>query len=255
MDDTTARKSSLRKKWLLGCLGVLTITLTITALFVWPWVQGILVRLDLYYILSFAPAQYSGEHEGMFAPLSPEPGRLMYDWQAVFPNYIVADSLEVFVHPRDSFRVDGGFTDAQRAELLIDDHSYFYLGYLITDDREALAFADAYRQRLASGGDFTTDLQVAEGQGNFGGAVIYRLRGDMYTFLREQTALDLPEEDTYIRRAPLLIQRPRPNDTALLVSGYSYPVDEVPRGEFPATETILEMLMSLDAMKPKPSAP
>jgi prepilin-type processing-associated H-X9-DG protein len=53
-----------------------------------------------------------------------------------------------------------------------DPGSYYYLGYIITNQDEAEAFAEAYRARLAEGGSFEEDLPVPE---SHGGGVIQRL--------------------------------------------------------------------------------
>lgn len=59
---------------------------------------------------------------------------------------------------------------------LINDHSYFYLGYAVMNDGQMQAFAEAYKQRLATGLPFDSDLDVAPGQGTGGGSKILRLR-------------------------------------------------------------------------------
>jgi hypothetical protein len=71
-----------------------------------------------------------------------------------------------------------------------DDQSYFYLGYVVLDDDDVEAFAQAYRKQIADGGTFDGDLTVETPNGT---KVLHRLR----------SAVDGDSENV----APILIER------------------------------------------------
>lgn len=85
---------------------------------------------------------YANESKGMYYPeLSSEPGNLMFSARDVYPEFLSDPST--LICPSDS-----------------DDQSYFYFGYVITNDDELEAFAEIYRQRVAQGLPFDEDLEA-----------------------------------------------------------------------------------------------
>ena len=94
----------------------------------------------------------------------------MWDAKTVFPEYFADTTILNCPSDPDLPEMPSD------PETLIDDQSYLYFGYLLTNDTEVQAFADAYRQCLAEGRDLTQDLKVPMGSGTNGGDIIYRLQ-------------------------------------------------------------------------------
>ncbi len=192
--------------------------------------------------------------EQLYPELSDEPGRLMFSWQGssefrdVYPEYLT--DLNLLLCPSDP---GGNLAEELRAgggpELLIDDHSYFYLGYAITNDREFAAFAEAYRTHVAEGKEFLDDLPVPAGTGTAGGDVILRLRegadgilfgdsGDFGRMARAQSEIPVMF-DRIDNHVPM-------GGNVLYMDGHvefiKYP------GKWPMTEETIAILESLDAL-------
>lgn len=111
--------------------------------------------------------------QGNFPKLDAKPGRFMFTADEVHEKYM--PDTKIMICPSDSDRRTQWGHPADG----IDDHSYIYLGYVITNMEEARAFADAYMKQLQTGEPFTANLTVPRGQGNGGGDTIYRLRKDI----------------------------------------------------------------------------
>jgi len=198
---------------------------------------------------------FSNESRGELWPeLSPEAGRLMFandgggGERAVYPEYL-ADAT-ILMCPSD---VDSALLEQDLGEdgwqRLVDDHSYFYLGYAVTSDAEMAAFAEAYRARAAAGLRFDEDLEVGEGTGTGGGDVLYRLREGTGRIIASdpQSPQDVAVAESEI---PVLIERIDNHVPAganvLFLDGHvafmRYP------GEWPMTEETVEILEGLDAL-------
>ena len=123
---------------------------------------------------------FSERSEGNVLPeLSSEPGRLMFsnntlpDGSTLCPG-LLSDPASVMVCPSC---VGVGWLAAETdPDVLLDDHSYFYLGYEVTSDDEMRAFAVAYKKRIKEGLPFNEDLAVDETTGKTGLTSIPRLR-------------------------------------------------------------------------------
>jgi len=91
---------------------------------------------------------YKYESPGeLFPPLAHDAGRLMFDVGSMYPRYLPAT---VFVSPAnpDASKLLKKPSDI---EGLIDDHSYFYLGYMILHGRSLDLFTEDYKIRIESG--------------------------------------------------------------------------------------------------------
>jgi hypothetical protein len=128
----------------------------------------------------------------------------------------------------------------------VDDWSYAYLGYVIENEAQGLAFVKAYLERVAAGDDFEADLKVEPGTGNNGTDTLYRLRspGEL-----EALSRNLGEQAASI---PVVVEWPgnhRPiGGKVVFLDGHT---EYVPYpGPFPMTEAFIDGLMSLDALGP-----
>jgi len=84
---------------------------------------------------------FANESAGEVWPeLSPQVGKLTFgDENKLYPEYMT--DLSVLTCP----------AEAGNPPLLIDDHSYIYLGYVVMDEDDLNAFAEAYKERIAKG--------------------------------------------------------------------------------------------------------
>ena len=181
------------------------------------------------------------EGEGYYPPLSSEPGRLTMDAISIYPEYLTAPGD--FVCPGES-----RYRELDRSEDafdLVDDHSYFYIGYAVTSDDEVRAFAEAHGQRMAEGLPFDEDLEVAPGAGSGGGDFLVRLHKDNAQYLAERH--ESIDAEQWQARIPILIEHPG-NHTpeggnVLYMDGHvefiHYP------GKWPMTTTTMNLLRTL----------
>jgi len=116
---------------------------------------------------------FANEARGEYWPmLSSEPGRLMVNALDIYDEYLTDPTILICPsHPHA-----GELHQVSDPIELIDDHTYFYLGYIVTNEAELQAFADAYRQRIDEGLPFDEDLAVPPGTGSGGGDYLLRLR-------------------------------------------------------------------------------
>ncbi len=190
----------------------------------------------------------------LYPELSDEAGRLMFSLygaagaQSVYPVYFY--DLQLLLCPSDSDHELGEEPGAvSDPELLIDDHSYFYLGYVVTNDRELAAFAEAYKTHVAGGKEFLDDLPVPEGTGTAGGDAILRIREGVERFMIGDPG-DLGGMARAQSDIPIMIERPENHvpggGNVLYLDGHvefvHYP------GEWPMTEETIAILESLDAL-------
>ncbi|MCL4219588.1 MAG: DUF1559 domain-containing protein [Candidatus Hydrogenedentes bacterium] len=97
---------------------------------------------------------YADAHDDAYPPLADEPGRLMFLADDVFPDYI--QDPQVFLCPSSSYHKEG--------PAAIDDGNYFYLGHVVTDEEEGMAFVEAYRSAVKNGSDLSGELQASDGE-------------------------------------------------------------------------------------------
>ena len=197
--------------------------------------------------IGLALKMYANESKGQFyPPLAKEPGRLMFAPAAVYPEYL--SDPRTLVCPTDTDMKS--FRKETKAEILINDESYFYLGYTVHSDAEMLAFAAVYRERMAAGLGMEVDLTVPAGGGANGGTVLYRLQeGVEKAYAAEAgSPADLAGIANTI---PLLIEPPdnhKPTGSNILFLDGHVEFRRYP-GEWPMTEATMSALESLDRMR------
>ena len=108
---------------------------------------------------------YARAHEGRFPPLDVEAGRLMIDRRLMHEEFELSGQ-EVTADFDPSVPVDHGDYDdspEHRANAdLIDDHSWWYLGYRATNDDEGRAFLLGYLRAVLTNMSFGETLPVPE---------------------------------------------------------------------------------------------
>ena len=138
--------------------------------------------------------------------------------------------------------------DEKNPDKTVDDSSFFYLGYKITNDQEMTAFASAYRNMIASGEGFEKDIVVPGGNGSNGDLVIPRLNTRPPKLPENATRPPLPQNTA--AKIPIMIERIRNNRGkgahVLYMDGHveylEYP------GRWPMTKTTVDLLDELDRL-------
>lgn len=180
--------------------------------------------------------------DAVFPELSGTPGRLAPVTEQVYPE-IITDPI-IMLCPT----VENSQKRRDEREKLVDDESYFYLGYAVTNEEEVALFADAYRERIGRGLSFDDDLPLPEGKGVDGKGKLYRLREGVERLYAENR--DADESFTMQSIIPLMIERPDNHmpkgGNVLYMDGHvefiRYP------GQWPMTEKTIGLLLELDAM-------
>ncbi len=116
--------------------------------------------------------RYAEDHEGKFPPLSAEYGRFMPD-ASIGPGYWLP---AVAYYSESSPDAPSYNLRSSPDYRLIDDTSFAYLGFVLEDEAQGLAFLEAYRRRAERGGGFSEPLAAPPGKGNAGAGMLYPLR-------------------------------------------------------------------------------
>ncbi len=175
--------------------------------------------------------------------LSPAPGQLMSAKGEIYPEYLTDPNVLICPSMPDVEKWRA------RKDAAVDDESYFYLGYAVTNDKDVSAFCNAYKEHMAKGLPFDEDLQVPAGKGNGDGGVIYRLREGIERFFI--TDINNPAGASMVQsKLPILIERPENHvpkgGNVLFMDGH---VEFIKYGtQWPMTDTTMNALKELDAM-------
>jgi prepilin-type processing-associated H-X9-DG protein len=166
-------------------------------------------------------------------PLSSTDGTFMFQPDGVYPEYLF--DLSVLACP----------SSADPAVQAVDDHSYYYFGYVLTTEDEFLAFLESYPDFIAEGADFSQDLPAPPGRGSFGTDTFLRLREGVFQEMgREQSLVPVLFDAASISGATTKFNHiPKGCNVLYMdchVAFMRYP------GQFPITPQILEALGRLD---------
>ena len=206
---------------------------------------------------------FSARQQGGFFPqLSSEKGRLIFKNDHNGTDYLLKGNWDIsfFICPYDQEQQN----PKTNLEEYIKNPSYCYLGYIITNDTEMRAFAEAYKKRIAEGLPFDTDLEVPPGMGTGGSDKIFRFRSrdKMSEILKElgwseeqlgnvpliwDRCVLAPDQDTPVHRHPEVpTLYPRP--TVIHVDYYGGYGDSLRYGEgkWPMTEETLRLFWELE---------
>lgn len=201
--------------------------------------------------------RYADDHQSLLPPLDSRPGRLMFDPEVMYPKY-----CEHADHVTAEFDPTVPLSQKELSKLVdtkeyIDDHSYFYLGYIVSNETELLAFVEAYGAYADRGEKLPDEIPVAAGKGSFGSNVLLRLR-EPRAAANALAALGVSKTGLEQRLAsvPVFIERPEhyrksggwveylgPKAGGGSTEFHAYP------GKFPMTRLCIEALASLDALE------
>jgi prepilin-type processing-associated H-X9-DG protein len=187
---------------------------------------------------------YAGEDKDqLYPPLSSKPGLLMLAPESIVPKYMDPGFFLVCPTMQVEHKLRG------YPQVVIDDQCFLYPGYVLTGEADVSGFCAVYKEHIAKGMPFDTDLQVPAGQGNGGGNIIHRLQEGAERFT--MTGINGPGGSAYWQSMiPVLIERP---ENHMLVGGNVLFMDghvEFIRypGKWPMTEKTINALKELDAM-------
>jgi len=145
---------------------------------------------------------YANENGGKYPPIDSVTNNFMFEGDVLYPEYlsdavILACPSDPEFDPNTNFRLLSNKPDGTRAGQIHPDcftnMSYAYLGWMLTDEKEAQAFFDTYDLLPAAARD--NDLIVPEGKGNAGTDTIHRLSSDVDQFLNTDNDTSLVGED------------------------------------------------------------
>jgi prepilin-type processing-associated H-X9-DG protein len=162
---------------------------------------------------------FASEHDGAYPALSREPGQLMFSKESVFPDYL--QDPRIFACP-SALHHDKYETDTPT----VDDHCYYFFSHQLLSEADVFAYVEAYKAAMDQGLSLKEELVAPN--------------GTTLTVLSENLRAPLSE-------IPFMIEteaRHIPDGlNVLYMDGHT----EFKRmGEFPATETVLEALRSID---------
>jgi prepilin-type processing-associated H-X9-DG protein len=127
---------------------------------------------------------------------------------------------------------------------LLDNGSYYYLGYAILTIEDLRAFSNAYKAHIAANQPFEEDMDTPNGK-------LHRLREGVERFLI--TDLNNPAASAMMQsRIPVLIEPPEHSPAGgniLFMDGHVEFMKYVKKNNFPMDEETMDILKSLIAMK------
>ena len=99
----------------------------------------------------------------------------MCDPEAVYPDYVGNPEWAAADHdPNLPAEVQRGLRyERGWGKELIDDWSFWYLGYAITNEQEGMDFVEAYRECAEKGLPFDEDMIVKKGNGTGGSGTLF----------------------------------------------------------------------------------
>lgn len=126
--------------------------------------------------------------------------------------------------------------------------TYWYIPYATANEKQMLAFIDAYSKYIEQGEPPPEELKVPEGEGAAGSDTLYRLReGVTDLFIKD---IRLPGKSAVSQSdIPVIISLPKHGNDGALVLFMDGHVRFVPYGTFPVTERIIDGLKKLDPLE------
>jgi len=189
---------------------------------------------------------FANESKGeVFPALSPEAGKFMFsNEKKVHPEYLTDMSVLMCPAGKDTGLLDDPEKKADPISL-IDDHSYYYLGYVIRNEEDLKAFAEAYKENIAKGLKFDEDLTAA-------GQAVLRLKEGVerlvITDLNDPSAAAKAQSEI-----PVLIERPGNHEpeggNVLFMDGHVAFLRYSENGQWPMTKAFVDTMKSLEDIK------
>jgi hypothetical protein len=106
---------------------------------------------------------YAKDHDGALPPLDPKPGRLVFERRIMYEKYgVTGRTMTMEFDAGAPYRwADYDKDPALRGNTeFIDDHSWWYLGYVVRSDAEGIDFLRAYQNAALEGTGFAGDIPI-----------------------------------------------------------------------------------------------
>lgn len=192
---------------------------------------------------------YAEDHEGRLPPLDKEPGRLVFDRHIMHDKYGVTGKTITMEYDENApFRWEAYKRNPHLLENkdLLDDHSWWYLGYKISNEEEAFLFAKAYIKKAFFKGCIESDLETESGDG-----ILSPLQLPLSHLAEIANAGYI--EDATLATIPVFIERPGhykgySGGWVNYLDGHREYIDYP--GRFPMTPQVIGMLRLLDDLGP-----
>jgi len=187
---------------------------------------------------------FANESRGeKWPPLSSERGQLAMKASAIYPEYLTDPNIYISpAHPDYYDLIDVAESDPLSG---LRDHSYWYLGYAITDEEQGLELVKQMRVAFEKGETLNADIDAPA----LDQEQIFQLREGIERFFI--TDINNPASSALVQsQLPVMIERPGMHEqgaNVLYLDGHvefiRYP------GKFPMTESFIQALESLDDLK------
>jgi len=191
--------------------------------------------------LALVGKMFANESRGEKWPaLSATPGQLAMDASAVYPEYLTDPTVYISpAHPDYYDLLDEGDS---APKSVLRHHSYWYLGYAVTNEEQGLVLVEHFREAAKSGEVLAEDIDAP----GLDLGTIYQLREGIERFFI--TDINNPAASAVAQsELPIMIERPGMHESGanvLFLDGHvefvAYP------GKFPMTERFIQALKSLD---------
>lgn len=123
--------------------------------------------------------------------------------------------------------------------------AYWYLPYAVINEKQGLAFVEAYKEALLKEEEPPRRLDVPEGHGAGGSGKLYRLQsGVTDMFIRDINNPAASAVST--SEIPVMVAQPKPGESGANVLFMDGHVEFVNWGEFPVTKPFINALAKLD---------
>lgn len=192
---------------------------------------------------------YALDHEGFLPPLDTEPGRLIFDRNIMHDKYGITGKDATMEYDE---RAPVSWLEYDKDPCLednkdfIDDHSWWYLGYAITDEAQGLVFLKAYLDQVLANTSFNEQDARA---GNDAGIHRLQIPSSLLAGFRSKTGVS----DNVLAQIPVFVERPGhyrgySGGWVTYMDGHREFMDFP--GDFPMSERFISMLRLIDDIGP-----
>jgi len=201
---------------------------------------------------------YAAENRGHFPPLVEEPGRLAFQMEAIYPEYLTEPQVLICPATDESAKWEKAPADLEEVRKAFADSSCWYLGYALPTEQEALAFVRACKEAAKEGKALPSEVLVETKPGADPAVVRLLVEGVERFYPANAGNPGNPADAAETQsRIPVVVERPghhEPNGiNVLFMDGHveflKYP------GSYPASAAFIEALEDLDKAPAESSKP
>lgn len=195
---------------------------------------------------------FEGENRGWFPPLSGESGRLNFLLKPVYPEYLTDMSVLICPSASEAEKPVEPVRSVEAAQEVMRNSSYWYLGYALPTEQEAMALVEAVRKAVEDGTTLPQQVPVTLKTASEP-VMVHALRGGVEHFYEDKFG----GSERARTMIPVMVERSGHHEpggiNVLYMDGH---VEFIRMGDkYPATEEFLEALESLDKAIQEASTP